>query len=1018
MLIRSSFRTRAIVIGAIAAVACVIGTADAAAKKKPKSKPKSGDPPPAEEKYVLERVPPVAPDKALATIEVADGFRIEQAAAEPLVADPVAMAFDEHGRMYVVEMIDYSEQSEEWLGRIRMLSDEDGDGRFEKSQVFAEDLSWPTAVVCYDGGIFVGNAPHILYLKDTDGDGVAEEPRVVYSGFGRDNVQGLINSFHWGLDNRIYGSTSTTGGRIKTHGKKGKPLNISGRDFAFDPKTLEMEPTTGGGQHGMTFDRWGDRFVCHNSDHLQAIVFEERYLARNPYQSIVSARRSIAADGPQAAVFRASPVEAWRVARTNLRLAGKAPGPIEGGGRAAGYFTSATGITVYEGGLFDTAGEHWVFVADVGSNLIHRKRLLPDGVTFRGERIDKDTEFIRSTDIWFRPVQMAIGPDGALYVADMYRETIEHPLSLPPELKSQLDLTSGNNRGRIYRVVPANYQYSKPAPLAGMTTAQLVQSLDDANLWRRMTALRLLYERLDPAAAPLLTSLFKSSNRPETRIATLYALRTADSLSAEELIAALGDSHARVRCHALQLAESMLDSSPDLLEKVLSLVTDRELVVQLQLALTLGETDDPRATAGIAEILIHNADQRDIVDAALTSMGTRAGAVLPLLLADEKWMAREQAPRVVSAIVGQIVRQRHGDDIGLLVEALNSRNESAGGHGAFVLLKALSKLPADVLAGGDSSQLAELQELRKSAAASLVSDARKLLEQESGPLDARVAAIENLEFDTFANQRELLERLLSPQEPAEIHSAVLATCASFDAPEVAETVLSQWDQFAPTQRVEATELLLRRKEWALALLQYLKDEKVAITTLDPGHIGRLQNYPDEKARKLALELGGKNIAADRQKVFADYRDVALAGGDAAKGKAVFEKNCASCHKLGDVGQEIGPNLVSMINRGAESVLFNILAPNGEVDPRFLEYSVYTADGQVLSGVIAGQTSTAVTLRAADNKLTTVLRVDIEEMPTTGRSLMPEGFEKLIDKPSMADLMTFLQKAAAAEAGTP
>ncbi|MCI0332186.1 MAG: HEAT repeat domain-containing protein [Planctomycetes bacterium] len=967
----------------------------------------------ADSKIVLERVPPVPAEKALATIEVADGFRIEQVAAEPLVIDPVAMAFDERCRMYVVEMRDYSEQDKERLGCIRLLADEDGDGRFEKSQVFAKDLSWPTAVACYDGGVFVGNSPDILYLKDTDGDCVADERRVVFTGFSRDNVQGLLNSFHWGFDGRIYGSASTTGGQITRPGVTAPALDLRGRDFAFDPKTLAIETTTGGGQHGMTFNRWGDRFVCHNSDHLQAIVFEERYLARNPYQSIVSARRSIAADGPQAAVFRASPVEAWRVARTDMRLKGLAPGPIEGGGRAAGYFTSGTGITVYEGGLFDTGDEPWVFVADVGSNLIHRKRLLPDGVTFLGERIDKDTEFVRSTDIWFRPVQMAIGPDGALYVADMYRETIEHPKSLPPELKSQLDLSSGD-RGRIYHVVPEDYRYKRPTPLADATTVQMVKALDDANAWRRMTALRLLYERPDPAAAAFLRAEFKSSDRPENRIALLYALKTAGALSVDDLTAALDDPHPRVRCHVLRLAEPLLDSSPNLLTKVLSLASDSNPVVQFQLALTLGESNDARATQAIAGIIVGNGEQRDIVDAALTSIGTRAGAVLQLLLADKKWLAGGQSPPVLAAIVGQIARQRRDEDLVVLVNALNSPDGASRSKGTAALLKALSKVPAEVLADGDSPHRAELQQLRKSAAASLVRDARELLEQDSGPLDARVAAIESLAFDTFANEQPLLEQLLSPQEPAAIHAAVLATCAEFNEPGVAELVLSQWDQFAPAQRTQATDLLLRRETWALALLSYLQDENVPITTLDPGHIARLENYPSKKVEKLARELRGQHISQDRQQVFQDYREMALVGGDATKGEAIFEKNCASCHKLGDVGQAIGPNLASMVSRGAESVLFNILAPNGEVDPRYLEYSVVTVDGQVLPGVIAGETSTAVTLRNAENKLTTVLRVDIDEMRNTGKSLMPEGFEKLIDKSAMADLLSYLQQAAAAE----
>jgi putative membrane-bound dehydrogenase-like protein len=975
-----------------------------AAEAKPKE-------PAASSEVVLERVPPKSPEESLATIEVAEGFRVELVAAEPLVVDPVAMAFDEQGRVYVVEMVDYSERDKDWLGRIRLLSDKDGDGRFETSQVFAEDLSWPTAVACYDGGIFVGNAPHILYLKDADGDGKADEQRVVYSGFNRSNVQGLLNSFQWGLDNRIYGSASTTGGRINRHGSKKPMLDLSGRDFAFDPRTLDIEATTGGGQHGMTFDCWGDRFVCHNSDHLQAIVFEERYLARNPYQSIVSARRSIAADGPQAEVFRASPVEAWRVARTNMRLAGQAPGPIEGGGRAAGYFTSGTGITVYEGGLWDTGAEPWVFVADVGSNLVHRKRLVSDGVTYRGERMDKNTEFIRSTDLWFRPVQMAIGPDGALYIADMCREVIEHPLSLPPELKKQLDLNSGNDRGRIYRVVPTNYKYKAPLPLAGASTEQLVKELGEANAWRRATAARLLFERQDSETANLLRAQLPASERPEGRIAVLHALQSAGALNAEDVINGLNDAYPQVRRHAIQLAEPYLDESDEVMAKAVALATDPDAVVRFQLALSLGESSSSRATDAIAEIMIRDAESRDIVDAALTSIVNRAGDVLLRLMADEEWLASQHARPVLTSIVGQIVRQRREDDLSSLLTALNAPRRAGHVDGVAVLLKALSKVPAGAMANTDAPLVTELQQMRKSAAGTLVKEARELLAQDSGPIDARVGAIENLAFDSFKNQRDLLEELLSPQQPAAIHTAVLVTCGEFTAPEVAELVLGQWDQFAPEQRNQATELLLRREAWTLKLLQFLKENKVPLTTLDPGHIARLENYPSPEASKLARELRGKNVAQDRKKLFEEYKELSLAGGEPALGKQVFEKNCASCHELGGVGQAIGPNLASMINRGAESVLFNVLVPNGDVDPRFLEYVLVTTDGQVLTGVIAGETSTAVTLRSAENKLTTVLRVDIEELRNTGKSLMPEGLEKLIDKPAMANLLAYLQQAA-------
>ncbi len=277
-----------------------------------------------------------------------------------------------------------------------------------------------------------------------------------------------------------------------------------------------------------------------------------------------------------------------------------------------------------------------------------------------------------------------------------------------------------------------------------------------------------------------------------------------------------------------------------------------------------------------------------------------------------------------------------------------------------------------------------------------------------------MAAIENLALDKFDAERPLLEKLLSPQEPAAIHTAVLSTCGQYDSPDVAKLVLSQWAQFSPSERSQATDVLLRRGVWALAFVQHLAQENVRITTLEPAHVSKLENYPSAKVREVARKLRGQGVSTDRQQVFKEYREVALTNGDAAQGKLVFEKNCSTCHEVGSVGHAVGPNLAAMVNRGAESVLFNVLAPNVEADPRFLEYVVMTSDGQVITGVVAGETSTAVTLRGPENKTTTVLRVDIDDMHNTGKSLMPEGFEKLIDKKSMANLLAFLQQAAGSQ----
>src|SRR5258706_4854108 len=508
----------------------------------------------------LPRLPAIEPKDALKTCQVKKGFHMELVACEPKVVSPVALSFDENGRMFVVEMIDYSERREETphLGRIRLLEDTDGDGIFDKSTVYADNLAWPTAVFCYDGGIFVGATPDILYLKDTKGNGKADVREVVFTGFAegvkRINVQAMLNTFIWGLDNRIHGATSGNGGTIKSlKHPEAKPLELHGRDFVIDPRTMTMTSEAGGGQHGLSFDDFGRRFACNNSDHIRLYMYEDRYAARNPNYAMPAGLVSIAVDGPAAEVYRISPEEPWRVIRTKWRVAGLVSGPIEGGGRSAGYFTRATGTTIYRGNAFPPEFLDNAFLGDAGGNLVHRKILVPDGVGLKAQRPpdEQTVEFIASKDTWFRPVQFANAPDGALYVIDMYREVIEHPWSLPDNIKKYLDLNSGNNRGRIYRVVPDGFKQPPLRRLDKASVGELVATLQNPNGWHRDTAARLLYERQPKGAAPMLAKLIEVAKAPVTRMHALYALDGLGALKEAQVLAGMNDSDATVREHAL-----------------------------------------------------------------------------------------------------------------------------------------------------------------------------------------------------------------------------------------------------------------------------------------------------------------------------------------------------------------------------------------------------------------------------------------------------------------------------------
>lgn len=953
----------------------------------------------------LPRIPATSPAEALREFNVADGYEIQQTAAEPLVNDPVAMCFDARGRLYVVEMIGYSEQPDEHLGQVAVLEDTDQDGVFDRRTVFAKDLSWPTAIICYDGGVYVGAAPDIHYMKDTDGDLIADEESIVFTGFGTSNVQGLLNSFRWGLDNRIHGAASVSGGMVRRPDQpESAAINLRRRDFSFDPKTHEIRAENGGAQHGLCFDDWGRKFVCSNSDHLQMVMFDDRYAARNPYLKAPSPRLSIADDGGQAPVFRTSPVEPWRIVRTRLRASGVVKGVVEGGGKPAGYFTGSTGVTIYRGDAWPQADHGLAIVGDVGSNIIHRKRLSRDGIPFVGTRIDQNSELVTSTDIWFRPVQFANSPDGTLHILDMYREVIEHPRSLPPEIKQHLDLTSGRDRGRLYRVVPQGYQHRPTANLAGMSSSELVELLGHPNSWHRETAHRLLYERQDKSIINQLVDLVKESTSPLGKAHGLYVLRGLNGLTREVVVVGLNDPEPMVRVHALRMAEAFANR-PEIRIAVSKLVATSSLDLNYQLAFTLGAFPPNFRNPLLAKVLASHPQDPWIRFAVLTSLPDGAATVLKLVIEQSNPSLTPARIAALEALVDLIAGQNNPAETALALATLTTSPQLTNETRDALLERFIKSLSTK----GGNTALAEQKEALRDIINQILANARTTIHEQEVSLDQRISAVRSLAVSNKDSDHELLLSLVDHRQPQQIQLAAIGVLRGVTDANIQRELLAKFPALSPTVRNELQEAMLGTTSGTELLLSSILAGDLAASELNRTRLQLLLNSKDDTIAKLAKQVVSQIDQSPRAAVVKKYQSVLEMAGDVDAGRTLFRKVCAGCHRLEDHGYALGPNLATYRSRGEPAILLNILDPNREVTPDYLNYLVITTEGVTHTGMLASQNATTVTLKRAEDKETSILRIDIDTLQSSGQSLMPEGLEKDLKPQQMADLLEYLMQ---------
>ena len=953
----------------------------------------------------LPRIPASSPEEALQKFTVADGFQIQPVASEPLVASPVAIEWDAEGRLYVCEMRGYSEDRDAGLSRIRRLEDTDQDGVFDTSVIYADGLLWPTALFPYKGGLFVGDAPNLYYFRDEDQDGNAEIKKVVLTGFGTSNVQGLMNSFRWGLDNRIHIACSSAAGKVGRPNSD-KRVEVRGRDLAFNPDTFELELTSGGGQHGMVFDDWGRKFVSSNSNHIQQVMYEDHYLKRNPYLKAPPARISIAADGPQAEVYRTSPVEPWRIVRTRLRVGGSVPGPVEGGGRAAGYFTGATGITIYRGDAWPSKWKGIAIIGDVGSNLVHRKKIDSTNAQFVAHRIDEKSEFVNSSDIWFRPAQFANAPDGTIYIIDVCREVIEHPKSLPPMIKKHLDLTAGRDRGRIYRIAPKQYQYRPTPNLRTAETTRLVDLLDHPNAWHRETAARLLYERQSPETGLELDEKRKSNPSPVGQVHLLYALAGQQALSADAISDALHHQNPQVRRHALKLGEQLV-STPKIKQQLLSLARDPSLEVRIQLAFSAAALPAELRIPLLEGVIASGPGDRWLETAVLSSLGEGSAALFARLVQNKSFRS-EPAGQFLATLASQIGQQNQPSEINLAIKQASALPASNASFtlpvlGSLTAYRSRKNHYLQLLSQqGDLSKLDTLKE-------ELVRAAGVTAQNAALPVANRVAATTSMRYGRLDSVSAPLTSLISNRQPHLVSQAAIETLGTFNSPKIAEPLLLAWSNLSPKLRATATEVLFARNERLGQLFDNVDAEKISLADIGTPRLQIAAKSRDAKIKSRAARYLANMGSGDHSKILTKYKTALSLDADADSGRKLFNQHCSVCHKMKGVGHEIGPNLASIRNRGAETILVNVIDPNREVNPQYLNYVLLTQDGRAMTGMVAAETASSVTLRRAESASDTILRVDIEELKSTGLSIMPEGMEKSISVQDMADILSFLMK---------
>jgi putative heme-binding domain-containing protein len=938
--------------------------------------------------------PALAPAAAMKQMTLPDGFHVELVAAEPDLVNPVAMTFDERGRIWITESLEYPRASAgPGRDRIKVLESTRGDGKYDKITVFAEGLNIPSGIAVGHGGVWVANAPDLLFLQDTDGDGRADRREVVVTGFGRYDTHELPNSLTWGPDGWLYGLNGVFNPSHVHSG--GKDFRFTCALFRIHPRTREFQLFCEGTSNpwGVAWDTEGSAFVSACViDHLWHLV-ETGYYHRQ--------------GGPY-------PPYTWKLGSIVRHKHQKA---------------AYCGLHFFDSDAYPPEYRGRLYMGNIHGGCINVDVLTRDGSTYLAKPAP---DFLTANDPWFMPVAQKTGPDGCLYILDWYdRYHCYQDANRDPRGIDRL-------RGRLYRI---RYKQTPPAgkfDLAKESDEQLIRRLHSPNVYFRDIAQRLLCERNQPTTRPVLQKLVLDEQAPrKARMHALWALVGTGALEPDFHQRLLIHKDATYRAWGVRAAGNFHQIDTAIRRKVVALAHDPSPDVQLQVAIVARKLEGVEPIPLLLEVLsacgqdklippivwqnLHPLLEHD--SAAFlrlvekTDLGTGANLVQLLPRAVERILGcRDPEPAALVRLIrllteGRGVNPDAARQVLALLAGKIQTGEVAGprlSEFRSLLLPIVHKILAGPADGPLYLDAALLGTTLKDPAG--FAAARQCFASARQPERTRIRALDAL---IAGGDSELLKEVSTALAGGSVRfrGDVLAALSRLDVPQVAALVLGRYPKMEKELQPRAVELLTQRTAWSKALLRAVADRRVPAEALNVNQVRKLLAGKDaELIRQVKAQWGTvrEERSPERERLVAEMRRfLRTRRGDPKAGVQVFKNVCGQCHKIYGEGQDVGPDITVNGRSDFEQLLSNVFDPSLVIGAAYQATTVTTVKGQAITGLLVEDSPQRVVLKQQGGKLEVVPRAEVEEVTTSKVSLMPEGLEKQLKPQELADLFAFL-----------